>query len=87
MNATGKTLRNLSDLTDAKFVHTDKRTALEDVAARYAIAITPAMAELIDHSNPNKLLERSFWLVLMSKPAPTCIVWKPPVSLVAELLI
>jgi lysine 2,3-aminomutase len=60
MNATGKILRNLSDLTDAGFVHTDKRAALEDVAARYAIAITPAIAELIDHADPSDPIARQF---------------------------
>ena len=53
MNATAKTLRNLHDLTGADLVRADKRVALEDVAARYAIAITPAMAALIDHADPN----------------------------------
>ena len=60
MNATAKTLRNLSDLTDANLVRTDKRAALEDVAARYAIAITPAMSDLIDHTDPNDPIARQF---------------------------
>jgi lysine 2,3-aminomutase len=60
MNATAKTLRNLHDLTDADLVRTDKRAALEDVAARYAIAITPAMAGLIDRTDPNDPIARQF---------------------------
>ena len=60
MNASGKTLRSLSDLTKARLVHSSQRAALEDVAARYAIAITPAMAELIDHADPNDPIARQF---------------------------
>ena len=60
MNATGKTLRSLSDLTTAEFGRSSERAALEQVAARYAIAITPAMAELIDHANPNDPIARQF---------------------------
>ena len=34
--------------------------ALERVAARYAVALTPAMAELIDPSDPNDPIARQF---------------------------
>lgn len=60
MNANAKTLRTLSDLTESDFVHADKRAALEAVAARYAIAVTPAMADLIDHGNANDPIARQF---------------------------
>lgn len=60
MTAATKTLRTLSDLADAKLVASTKRDALEQVAARYAIAITPAMAELIDASDPHDPIARQF---------------------------
>jgi lysine 2,3-aminomutase len=60
MNAAPKTLRRLSDLEDAGLASADKRTALEKVAAQYAIAITPAIAELIDRADPNDPIARQF---------------------------
>jgi lysine 2,3-aminomutase len=41
-------------------VPTDRTAALQEVAARYAVAITPAMAELIDPSDPNDPIARQF---------------------------
>src|SRR4051812_42204028 len=43
----GKTLRSPKALADAGLVAPDRLPALERVAAQYAVAITPAMAELI----------------------------------------
>ena len=60
MNATGKTLRSLSNLTKTGLVHASEHAALEQVAARYAIAITPAMAELIDRADPSDPIARQF---------------------------
>jgi lysine 2,3-aminomutase len=60
MNAAPKTLRRLADLTEAGLTHEHQRTALEQVAARYAIAITPALAELIDPSDPHDPIARQF---------------------------
>ena len=60
MNAAPKTLRHLSDLENAGLVPPDKRAALEKVAARYAVAITPAMAELIDHADNADPIARQF---------------------------
>ena len=60
MNANAKSLRSLSDLTKAGLVHADKRATLEAVAARYASAVTPAMAALIDHDDPNDPIARQF---------------------------
>jgi lysine 2,3-aminomutase len=42
-----KTLRSPKDLADAGLVAPERLPALERVAAQYAVAITPAMAELI----------------------------------------
>jgi lysine 2,3-aminomutase len=43
-----RTLKSLADLEAAKLTAPDDRHALEAVAARYAVAITPMMAELIE---------------------------------------
>ncbi len=47
MNAAPKTLRQLSELFAAGLASPESRAELERVAAQYAVAITPAMAELI----------------------------------------
>ena len=61
MNAAPKTLRHLSDLEDGRpDDRAEKRAALEKVAAQYAVAITPAMAELIDRADPNDPIARQF---------------------------
>jgi len=60
MNAAPKTLRHLSDLEQAGLTPAEKRAALEKVAAQYAVAITPAMAELIDRADPNDPMARQF---------------------------
>src|SRR5258707_11105985 len=60
MTATNKTLRTLSDVAVAGFITDDKLPALEQVAARYAIAITPAIAGLIDASDPHDPIARQF---------------------------
>lgn len=44
---TARTLRSPQDLAEAGLVAPDRLVELEGVAARYAVAITPAMAELI----------------------------------------
>lgn len=51
MNAAPKTLRHLSDLEHVGLTPEAKRAALEQVTARYAVAITPDMASLIDASD------------------------------------
>jgi lysine 2,3-aminomutase len=53
-------LRHLSALTAAGLAALDQRAALEQVAARYAVAITPAMAELIDPADPRDPIARQF---------------------------
>ena len=60
MNAAPKTLRHLSDLEEAGLTLAEKRAALERVAAQYAVAITPALAELIDRADPNDPIARQF---------------------------
>jgi lysine 2,3-aminomutase len=60
MNAAPKTLRHLSDLVAAGLAPADKRAVLERVAAQYAVAITPAMAGLIDPSDPHDPIARQF---------------------------
>jgi lysine 2,3-aminomutase len=60
MNAAPKTLRHLSDLSEAGLTPDDKRAALERVAAQYAVAITPAMAALIDRADPDDPIARQF---------------------------
>jgi lysine 2,3-aminomutase len=60
MNATPKTLRSLSDLTQSQLVKIGHSAVLEQVAARYAVAITPAMEGLIDHHDPNDPIARQF---------------------------
>src|SRR5215207_5366096 len=60
MNAAPKTLRHLSDLEAAAFTPADKHAALERVAAQYAVAITPAMAALIDRADAGDPIARQF---------------------------
>ena len=60
MNAAPKTLRRLAELNDAGLAPTDQRVALERVAAQYAVAITPAMTELIDRTDPHDPIARQF---------------------------
>jgi len=59
-NIASKTFRRLSDLDQAALIRAEKRAALEQVAARYAIAITPAMEALIDRGDPNDPIARQF---------------------------
>ena len=54
------TLRTPSGLVAARLASGDRLAELEKVAARYAVAITPAMADLIDPSDPNDPIARQF---------------------------
>jgi lysine 2,3-aminomutase len=61
MSATArKTLRTPSALAAAQLVARDRLAPLEQVAARYAVAITPALADLIDPSDPHDPIARQF---------------------------
>jgi len=55
-----KTLRRPAELVDARLVNRDRLAALEQVAARYAVAITPAIADLIDPADPDDPIARQF---------------------------
>jgi lysine 2,3-aminomutase len=57
---TAKTLRTLTALADAGLVPADRLPALERVAARYAVAITPGLAALIDPADPHDPIARQF---------------------------
>jgi lysine 2,3-aminomutase len=54
------TLRRPAELVDAGLVPPERVAALERVAARYAVAITPAMAALIDRADPHDPIARQF---------------------------
>src|ERR1700723_1034642 len=55
-----KTLRTPSDLAAAQLVAGDRLASLKQVAARYAVAITPALADLIDPADPHDPIARQF---------------------------
>ena len=55
-----QTLRNVPDLARAGLVTAERLPALQTVAARYAVAISPAVAELIDAADPNDPIARQF---------------------------
>jgi lysine 2,3-aminomutase len=55
-----RTLRSIADLNAAGLVPAEGAAELEAVAARYAIAITPDMARLIDRADPNDPIARQF---------------------------
>ena len=66
MNADAKpapeatSLRRLADLVAAGLVRGEDRPALEAVTARYALALTPKMAALIDPADPDDPIARQF---------------------------
>ncbi len=53
-------LRTADDLIDAGLAPESARRGIEHVAARYAVAITPALAALIDPSDPDDPIRRQF---------------------------
>jgi lysine 2,3-aminomutase len=55
-----KTLRTPEDLRDAGLAAPADMAVLADVAARYAVAIPPALAALIDREDPNDPIARQF---------------------------
>jgi lysine 2,3-aminomutase len=59
-NIIDKTLRSPSALAEAGLIRSDRIAQLQSVAARYAVAITPAIAELIDPLDPNDPIARQF---------------------------
>jgi lysine 2,3-aminomutase len=58
--STARTLRNAADLVDAGLVSPDRLPELERVASRYAVAISPLMAELVDVNDPHGAIARQF---------------------------
>ena len=60
MPATMKSLRNPSELVEAQLVDRDRLAGLQNVAARYAVAITPILADLIDVSDTQDPIARQF---------------------------
>src|SRR5258708_4013676 len=59
-SAVRKPLRTTTAMVDAQLVGRDRLGSLEQVAARYAVAITPALADLIDPSDPHDPIARQF---------------------------
>ena len=57
---TGRTLRTAQDLLNAELVSAEGIEAAAEVAARYAVAITPAMAELVDRADPRDPIAQQF---------------------------
>jgi len=57
---TNGTLRSIAQLRDAGFVSAPQTAALEQVAARYAVAITPTVADLIDRGDASDPIARQF---------------------------
>ena len=55
-----KTLRSVSDLIEAGLATGSEADSLRQVAARYATAIPPALAGLIDRSDPGDPIARQF---------------------------
>ena len=60
MRNRAKTLRSASDLIEAGLAPAREREALDAVAARYAVAISPALAEMIDPTDPHDPIARQF---------------------------
>jgi lysine 2,3-aminomutase len=54
------TLRTSAQLCDAGLIPPGRRAALEAVAVRYAVALPPTLAALIDRNDPNDPISRQF---------------------------
>lgn len=59
MPETSATLRSAGDLAAAGLIAAGDLDAVAHVAARYAVAITPAMAALIDPADPDDQIGRA----------------------------
>jgi lysine 2,3-aminomutase len=57
---TSKTMRTLDELCAQALVPRERLDALADVAARYAVALTPAVADLINRNDPDDPIARQF---------------------------
>ena len=60
MSQSRKALRRPGDLIAAGLVPPERRAGIEAVAARYAVALTPDVAGLIDPADPNDPIARQF---------------------------
>ncbi|HJU30286.1 MAG TPA: lysine-2,3-aminomutase-like protein [Hyphomicrobiaceae bacterium] len=60
MTRPGRTLRSLSALGDAGLIAADRIEPLAAVTARYAVAVTPSVARLIDRARPDDPIARQF---------------------------
>ncbi len=60
MTQASKTLRSIAELHEARLIPEQDRYALEQVADRYAVAITPGMAALIDRNDTRDPIARQF---------------------------
>ncbi|HML06999.1 MAG TPA: lysine-2,3-aminomutase-like protein [Xanthobacteraceae bacterium] len=60
MKSETNTLAGSDELCDDALISHDRLAVLAGVAARYAVAITPAIADLIDRANPHDPLARQF---------------------------
>jgi len=60
MTAFRQTLKSADDLADAGFVSRTRAAQIAPVAERYAVAVTPAMAALIDAGDPADPIARQF---------------------------
>lgn len=56
----GQSLRGIDALVERGLVAPESRAALDAVAVRYAVSVTPAMAALIDASDPADPIARQF---------------------------
>src|SRR5674476_52042 len=60
MKLDSRTLRTPAQLCDHGLASPEKRAALDAVAARYAVALPPALAQLIDRNDPHDPIARQF---------------------------
>ncbi|HEY2136600.1 MAG TPA: lysine 2,3-aminomutase, partial [Xanthobacteraceae bacterium] len=60
MRSAARTLRHPRELAEAALVPSERLGELERVAAQYAVAISPALVELIDPSDPHDPIARQF---------------------------
>jgi lysine 2,3-aminomutase len=60
MRSARQTLHRADELAAAGLIPSERRAGIEAVAARYSLALTPDMAELIDPTNPDDPIARQF---------------------------
>jgi lysine 2,3-aminomutase len=60
MKSPSATLRTIEELCESALVPRERLSELAEVAARYAVAITPAMADAIDRDDPHDPIARQF---------------------------